>query len=145
MYPSRIKFWSEIYDYDYDFMPKNLSLFLYWRKFMPAHCSTKRNRRTKKIKCQNWAIYNYLTHTYNRPQVGYCNLSCGARFSWIDTMQHGRRKVHKRILVIWAAQLGPNGQLSCLQNILNYETIIYFKWNDIIWRAFWCTKKIWYI
>ena len=29
---------------------------------------------------------------------------------------HGRRKVHKRMLVIWAAQPGPNGQLSCLHS-----------------------------
>jgi hypothetical protein len=29
---------------------------------------------------------------------------------------HGRRKVHERILVIWAAQPGPNGQLSRLHS-----------------------------
>ena len=29
-----------------------------------------------------------------------------------------------------------------LQNILNYETIIYLKWNDMICGTFWCIKKM---
>ena len=38
---------------------------------------------------------------------------------------HGRRKVHKRILVILAAQPGPNGGLSCLHfNQENWMLVI---------------------
>ena len=31
-------------------------------------------------------------------------------------LSHGRWKVHEPMLVIWAAQPGPNGQLSCLHS-----------------------------
>ena len=81
MYPSRIKFWSEIYDYDYDFMPKNLFYFCTDVNLCQLIVLPKETEEQKKIKCQNWAIYNYLTHTYNRPQVGYCDLSCEA---WVS-------------------------------------------------------------
>ena len=33
---------------------------------------------------------------------------------------HGRRKVHKRIHVILAAQPGPNGRLSCLHSFKTF-------------------------
>ena len=45
---------------------------------------------------------------------GYCQLvKCG---SICGTKDHGRWKVHERILVILAAQPGPNGRLSCLHS-----------------------------
>ena len=53
---------------------------------------------------------------------------------------HGRRKVHKSMLVIWAAQRGTNGQLSCLHSFKIYEIII--QWNDIVCGTFWRIKKI---
>ena len=53
--------------------------------------------------------------------------------------------IYKRVLVIFAAYPGPNGQLSCLHNFkifwgkkLSYT---YLKWNDIICCTFGCIKK----
>ena len=57
-------------------MPKNLFDFCTDVNLCQLIVLPKETEEQKKIKCQNWAIYNYLTHTYNRPQVGYCYLSC---------------------------------------------------------------------
>ena len=70
-----------------------------------------------------------------KPAKVILNNSC-VELSLILQCTHGRRKVHEHILVILAAQPGPNGQLFCLHSFKNFSPMKpSYTSNEMTWFA----------
>ena len=92
-----------------------------------------------------WVSLSLSIQSYISQVVQTLYLSSGRLWLQVFAWCHGRRKVHECILVILAAQPGPNGQLSCLHSFKIFwpmkPSYRYLKWNNIICGTFWCIRK----